>query len=65
MRKANINRNQCVSCGCCVKVCPKDAIKIVNGVYAEVNTKRCVGCGICKKACPASIIEIMEVLNAE
>lgn len=62
MRKAIINQNQCVSCGACVKVCPRGAIEIYKGMYAKVDMDKCVGCSLCKKACPASVIE-MEVVK--
>lgn len=26
-----VDENSCVSCGCCIKVCPKDAIEVKNG----------------------------------
>ncbi|MGI5885580.1 MAG: 4Fe-4S binding protein [Candidatus Spyradocola sp.] len=60
-RKAVVDREACVACGCCVKVCPLQAIEIVRGVVARVNRDRCVGCGKCAKECPASVIEIQEV----
>lgn len=60
MRKAFVERRDCVACGCCAKVCPMNAIEVVRGLYARVNTERCVGCGRCAKECPASVIEIRE-----
>lgn len=60
---AAVDVSHCVACGCCRKVCPKEAIAIRYGVFAEVNTDLCVGCGKCVKECPASIIAL-EVRNA-
>ena len=60
-RRAVVDTNACVACGCCVKVCPLSAIKIWHGIRAEVNEERCVGCGKCARECPASVIEIQEV----
>ena len=60
-RKAFLAQEDCVACGCCVKVCPLDAIQIVKGIMARVNMDKCVGCGKCAKECPASVIEIREV----
>lgn len=60
-RKAVVNQSDCVACGCCVKVCPKGAIRIWKGIMAEVAMETCVGCGKCVKECPASVIEIQEV----
>lgn len=60
-RKALVDADACVACGCCVKVCPLGAISVFRGVAAWVNASRCVGCGKCAKECPASIITIGEV----
>ena len=60
-RKAEVYRSQCVACGCCVRVCPRDAIRIYRGIYAQVDDGRCVGCGRCAAECPASVITLREV----
>lgn len=57
-RKAVVNQKICVSCGACIKVCPKEAISIWKGCFAEVNSDECIGCGKCTKTCPASCITI-------
>ena len=62
MRKiASVDKNICVACGVCRKVCPKQAIEIIKGCYAKVNEEKCVGCGICSKNCPAGCIKVCEV----
>lgn len=48
----------CMGYGSCVRVCPEDAIKIVNGV-AVVENEKCVGCGRCVKECPNHLIELV------
>lgn len=60
-RKAVVESAACVACGCCAKVCPRQAIEIVRGVAARVDWAKCIGCGKCAKECPASVIEIQEV----
>lgn len=60
-RRAVVDPSVCVACGCCVKVCPMQAIEIVRGIAAQVKEEKCVGCGKCAKECPASVIEIREV----
>lgn len=60
-RRAEVDESLCVACGCCVKVCPKAAIHVEKGIFAQVDPVLCVGCGLCAKACPASVIEIREV----
>ena len=54
-------QDECVACGCCVKVCPRDAIQVVKGLFAQVEEVRCVGCGQCVRECPASVMELREV----
>lgn len=54
--KAENERDRCVACGVCVKVCPRDAISIHKGCYAVVDENLCIGCGICEKNCPAGVI---------
>ncbi len=47
----------CLGFGSCTKICPADAIHVINGV-AVVNPKKCVACGLCVKACPRGLIEL-------
>ena len=60
-RKAQVAQSDCVACGCCVKVCPKGAMKVYKGLYAQVEEALCIGCGRCAAECPAAIIELVEV----
>lgn len=53
-------RENCVACGTCEKVCPREAIKIVKEIKAFVNENLCVGCGLCANSCPAGIIDKIE-----
>lgn len=57
-RYAFVHKNLCVACGACENVCPKNAIKVKKGIYADVDEVNCVGCGICSKNCPAGAIDI-------
>jgi len=59
-RKAAVSIRECVACGCCIKVCPRQAITVLNCIYAHIDKNLCVGCGACAKECQASIIT-MEV----
>lgn len=55
---ALVAQEACVACGCCLKVCPRQALSIFKGSYAVVNQEACVGCGRCEKECPACVITI-------
>lgn len=57
-KRADIG-SDCVACGCCMKICPAEAISIPYGVIAIVDQSKCIGCGKCAKACPAGVIEII------
>ena len=48
----------CLGYGSCVKVCPFDAIHIVNGV-AVVDKEKCKACGKCVAVCPKNIISMV------
>ena len=50
----------CVACGVCLKACPRGAISVYKGCYAQVDDAKCVGCGLCAKACPAGCITVTE-----
>lgn len=62
-RKVFVEAESCVACGCCVKVCPREAISVWKGIMAKVDVDKCVGCGKCAKECPASVINMQEVVS--
>lgn len=59
-RYALADKKRCVSCGACLKVCPREAISIWKGCYAVMDPDLCVGCGKCEKTCPAGCIILKE-----
>ncbi len=52
----NIDKEKCTACGICVKVCPFDAMHLVNE-KAEADEK-CTLCGACLKVCPVDALSI-------
>lgn len=48
----------CLGYGDCVKVCPRNAISVSNGV-AKVDPQKCIGCGMCVRECPNHIIKLI------
>ena len=72
-----IDPNTCVTCGLCVKACPRKIISIVpknskpivkcysndKGAAVKRYCKAgCIGCGLCVKNCPSSAIEMVKNL---
>lgn len=55
-KKYTVLQKECVACGCCMKKCPKGAIQVIHGMYAQIDESKCIGCGICMRTCPASVI---------
>ncbi|MGL4392096.1 MAG: 4Fe-4S binding protein, partial [Fusobacteriaceae bacterium] len=68
-----IDEDICISCGKCVKQCPKKVLKMLpqnkkvtvkcsstaKGPLAKASCSvACIGCGICAKNCPANAIVI-------
>lgn len=64
----NINKEECINCYACVRVCPVKAIEVKAGQnYAKIIPDRCVGCGSCLSICPVNAVTYRssksEVLN--
>lgn len=49
-----IDKTECIECGFCSKICPKNAIK--QSDYAFEVTDTCVSCSLCAKNCPVKAI---------
>ncbi|KMY67890.1 hypothetical protein AAU61_08545 [Desulfocarbo indianensis] len=52
-----IREDLCVGCGECVRVCPTQALGLVDGV-AQVVGDRSLYCGHCAAVCPAGAVEL-------
>ncbi len=53
-----INKEKCIKCGQCQKICPSDAIKKENTNF--VISDNCVSCQHCASFCPANAINIKD-----
>jgi ferredoxin len=42
--------NKCMGCTTCIKRCPTEAIRIVDG-HARITESRCIDCGECIRVC--------------
>ncbi len=62
---AEVDPNECTSCGICARVCPYNAIEVDtrNKRPAHVTSAACAGCGTCAAACPQDAIEMHHFTN--
>ena len=60
MKKAVVDKDICVACGCCITLCKADAIIMHQDEYATVDIEKCEGCGMCARNCPVSAISAKE-----
>lgn len=63
--QAVIDKERCAACGACANVCPKSAIRIWKGCYAQISYEQCVGCGKCVQICPAGCVKIEKRDNGQ
>jgi len=47
------SRDECTSCGTCIRVCPSHAVQMRDG-YPVFSSSLCIGCGHCGIFCPAN-----------
>lgn len=53
--KPQVNQDQCIGCGMCLKICAHDGPTIKNG-KSYIDHNKCVGCGRCLAVCPCDAI---------
>ena len=52
-----IDENRCIGCGACVRVCPTEAIHLVDGI-ARVTGTESIHCGHCEAVCPEAAVKV-------
>ncbi len=58
-RALEIQKDICIGCSHCMKVCPTEALRVINGkalLYAEW----CIDCGACFRECPTRAIRVVD-----
>jgi len=54
-----VDAAKCIGCTHCMKSCPSEAIRVVNGL-AVIDYDRCVDCGQCHRVCPSDAFFIVQ-----
>lgn len=58
--KPLLNRDICVRCGICAKVCPVEAITMDENKFPVIDRAKCVRCLCCHEMCPTGAMEVKE-----
>ena len=53
--KPEVSAERCIGCGMCVKMCPPQSLKLVNG-KPVFKLNECIRCFCCQEHCPAGAI---------
>lgn len=53
-----LDRDKCIGCTKCVRICPTEAIRVRDG-KAEIDNARCIDCSQCVAICPVNAIKIV------
>ena len=55
-----INKDNCILCGMCMRSCPPGAIKVDRAAKTwEINRFDCIQCGYCSEKCPKKCLSII------
>jgi len=54
----SFNETECVDCGACISVCPREVFSFDPDWKLTVDEKRCVLCGKCVDACPSKALTL-------
>jgi ferredoxin len=54
----SLNTSECVDCGACISVCPRDVFSFDAEWKIQLVENRCVLCGKCIDACPHRALSI-------
>ncbi len=72
--EGEIERNNCISCGYCVEVCPMNLMPLEFAEFyekneykmmAKTNIMSCIECGACEYACPSRVPLIESIKNGK
>lgn len=52
-----INKDKCIKCGECAKICPPKTMKLEKGQIPHLKNTQCIRCWCCAEVCPRSAID--------
>ncbi len=52
-----IDKEKCIRCGECNKICPPKAMQIKKGEFPHLKNKQCIRCWCCAEVCPQNAIK--------
>jgi NAD-dependent dihydropyrimidine dehydrogenase PreA subunit len=48
----SLNESECVDCGACISICPREVFSFDLDFRLHLEEERCILCGKCLEACP-------------
>ena len=54
----NLDESECVDCGACLSICPREVFSFDPDWKLSLDEKRCVVCGKCVDACPSHALTL-------
>jgi ferredoxin len=51
-RGISVNESECVDCGACISICPREVFSLDPEWKLQLAEEKCVLCGKCIEACP-------------
>ena len=53
-----LNESECVDCGACISICPREVFSFNTDYKLQLVEERCVLCGKCLEACPHNALTL-------
>ncbi|MCX6682141.1 MAG: 4Fe-4S binding protein [Methanoregula sp.] len=57
-RGVTLNESECVDCGACISICPREVFSFNADYKLQLVEERCVLCGKCLEACPHNALTL-------